>query len=214
MAKVTFKAMGGGPKVQMKERADAHFAAVRQIVPTVQRVMLFDRDDGQGAFHPEPDNSSLAEWRRRNIENYLLVPDAWKRVVGQRLGPLFAHAASKVVDEFFAAQNLTLPPRHTWRDVQANVFAMVDGKRILFENSDSLFHQLQAHDQVGAIQRGAEGDAPMEPRCRSRHRHGRRGRPRSGGRSRDWACRAPMSSATALCATAATQANLRPLITR
>ena len=35
MDKVCFKTMGGGGKKNMKERADAHFKALRQIVPSV-----------------------------------------------------------------------------------------------------------------------------------------------------------------------------------
>ena len=46
---------------------------------------------------------------------------------------------------FFAEQNLTLPPGKPWRHVVANIFSMVDGKRILFEDDNSLFHQLQQH---------------------------------------------------------------------
>jgi hypothetical protein len=38
---------------------------------------------------------------------------------------------------------LTLPPGRTWRSVSANVFSVVNGKRILFEDDDSLFHQLR-----------------------------------------------------------------------
>ena len=79
MDKVCFKSMGGGGKQNMKTRADEHFAALKQIIPEVSRLMLFDYDDSDTAFHPEPDNPALAEWKRKNIENYLLVPDAWKR---------------------------------------------------------------------------------------------------------------------------------------
>jgi hypothetical protein len=49
----------------------------------------------------------------------------------------------KTVDKFFADQNLALPPGKTWKNLTANVFAVVDGKRILFEDDDSLFHQLR-----------------------------------------------------------------------
>lgn len=49
----------------------------------------------------------------------------------------------QTIDEFFSGQNLTLPPGRTWRNLAANVFGVVDGKRILFENDDALFHQLR-----------------------------------------------------------------------
>jgi hypothetical protein len=147
MDKICFKTMGGGGKKNMKERADAHFEALQQIVPDVQRLMLFDFDDAAEAFHPVAGNPVLAEWKRKNIENYLLVPDAWRRAALQQLqlaaGDLFAQPTLKLIDDFFVDQNLTLPPRRTWRQVTANVFSAVNGKKILFEDSDGLFHQLR-----------------------------------------------------------------------
>jgi len=147
MEKICFKAMGGGGKENMKERADHHFEALKQIIPRVFRLMLFDYDDRDNAFHPEPSNPTLIEWQRRNIENYLLVPEAWKRAALRSLGceqeNLFTYPALQCVDNFFTDQNLTLPPGKTWRSVSANVFSVVDGKRILFENDNSLFHQLR-----------------------------------------------------------------------
>jgi hypothetical protein len=127
----------------MKERADEHFAALKQIIPEVSRLMLFDYDE-RATYHPEPDNPALAEWKRKNIENYLLVPDAWRREARKfGAGPLFVQPVLQTIDDFFAGQNLTLPPGRTWRDVSANVFSAVDGKRILFEDDDSLFQQLR-----------------------------------------------------------------------
>jgi len=141
--KISFKSMAGGDKQSMKNRADEHFAALKQIVPEVSRLMLFDYDD-RTTYHPEPDNPALAEWKRKNIENYLLVPDAWKRAAEKfGDGPLFVDPILQVIDDFFIGQNLTLPPGKTWRNVAANVFNVVDGKRILFEDDNSLFQQLR-----------------------------------------------------------------------
>lgn len=61
LAKVCFKTMGGGGKRNMKERADQHFAALQQVVPNVARMMLFDMDEADDAFHPEDDNKVLVE---------------------------------------------------------------------------------------------------------------------------------------------------------
>jgi hypothetical protein len=139
--------MGGGGKQQMKDRADEHFEALKQIIPTVRRLMLFDLDRSDDAFHPTATNPTLAEWKRKNIENYLLVPDAWimaaLRLLDASDTPLFAQPVIQKINDFFAEQNLTLPPGKTWRRVAANVFAVVDGKRILFENHDSLFHKIE-----------------------------------------------------------------------
>lgn len=147
MDKLCFKSMGGGGKLNMKARANEHFAALQQVIPTVKRLMLFDFDSAEDAFHPEPGNASLAEWKRKNIENYLLVPSAWKRAALRQLdfgeGELFAAPVLQTIDDFFAGENLTLPSGKTWRDVSANVFKVVDGKRILFADNDSLFQKLR-----------------------------------------------------------------------
>ncbi len=147
MDKVCFKSMGGGIKENMKAKATEHFAALKQIIPEVLRLMLFDYDESDVAFHPPQDNPSLAEWKRKNIENYLLVPDAWRRAALRQMGSgedeLFAQPVLHAINAFFASQNLTLPPGKTWRNVTANVFSVVDGKRILFDNDDALFHQLR-----------------------------------------------------------------------
>ncbi len=148
--KVCFKSMGGGGKENMKERADQHFIALQQIIPGVSRLMLFDFDDGERAFHPDAGNPVLVEWKRKNIENYLLVPDAWRRAALRALrlkeDDLFAESTLKIIDAFFVDQNLTLPPGRSWRSIAANVFSVVDGKKILFENPDALFHQLRNAD--------------------------------------------------------------------
>ncbi|CAN5484877.1 ATP-binding protein [soil metagenome] len=147
MDKLCFKVMGGGNKQAMKEQAEKHFAALGQMVPGVKRLMLFDYDDADKAFHPPEDNPALVEWKRKNIENYLLVPPAWQRAALQNLnnldGDLFNQPVLQAIDVFFADQNLTLAPGKTWRTVTANIFAVLDGKRILFENNDSLFHTLR-----------------------------------------------------------------------
>jgi hypothetical protein len=143
MDKVCFKAMGGGDKQTMKTRADEHFDALKQIIPEVKRLMLLDYDD-RATFHTGPDNPAVVEWTRKNIENYLLVSDAWKRAAVQfSEGELFVQPVLQEIDEFFVGQNLTLPPGRTWRNVTANVFSVVDGKRILFEDDNSLFQQLR-----------------------------------------------------------------------
>lgn len=145
--KISFRTMNGGNKTEMKKQADDHFQSLKQIIPEVRRLMLFDFDEDDQAFHPTADNPTLVEWRRKNIENYLLAPDSWKRAASKRMevdeGDLFAQSVMASIDEFFSNENLTLPPGKTWRNVSANIFSRVDGKRILFENDDSLFHTLR-----------------------------------------------------------------------
>jgi hypothetical protein len=152
MDKVCFRTMDGGGKINMKTLADEHFASLKQIIPGVKRLMLFDFDDDEQAFHPAHDNPTLSEWKRKNIENYLLVSDAWKRATVNLLGEddLFTQPALTVIERFFSDQNLTLPAGKTWRNISADIFRVVNGKRILFENNDSLFHTLR------------QGEPPLE----------------------------------------------------
>lgn len=157
MDKIDFKIMGGGNKQDMKMLADEHFEALKQIVPKVKRLMLFDYDSDDEAFHPPAANPSLAEWRRKNIENYLLVAPAWSRAALQILqlpqDDLFAQPVLQAIDQFFADENLTLPASKTWRNVTANIFQEVDGKRILFKNDASLFHTLRRGDPTVEVLR-------------------------------------------------------------
>jgi hypothetical protein len=137
-------AMGGGAKKEMKTWAEKHFNGLREIVPEVERVMLFDYDSDVTALNVDEDNPVLTEWRRKNIENYLLVPDPWKRAIQKKLNlDLFTQPIIELVDDFFTSQNLFLPPKSTWENVNANIFQVVDGKKILFENQDSLFQFIQ-----------------------------------------------------------------------
>jgi energy-coupling factor transporter ATP-binding protein EcfA2 len=157
MDKLCFKVMGGGGKQRMKEQADEHFEALKHVVKGVRRLMLFDFDDEEKAFHPRSDNPSLAEWHRKNIENYLLVSPAWRRVAVQLLqcteNDLFAQPSLQLIDQFFSEENLTLPTGKHWRNVSANIFKAVDGKRMLFDSDNSLFHRLRNGNPLVEVMR-------------------------------------------------------------
>ena len=146
--KIHFKTMDGGDKKEMKRLAKEHFAALQQILPDVRYLMLFDFDSSEKAFHPPADNA-VVEWHRKNVENYLLVPAAWKREalkVSRLADDLLSEHILSAIDRFFADENLTLPASKTWRNVSANIFKEVNGKWILFENDTSLFHTLRNGD--------------------------------------------------------------------
>ena len=146
VGKLCFRPMRGGNEEEMKKDADKHFKSVQQIIPDAKRLMIFDYDTEKTAFHPEEANEVLFEWKRKNIENYLLVPDAWKKAVRRVLGSddnLFLVPFDEIVDRFFSEENLTLPPRKKWVDLDANVFMVVDGKKILFDSEKSLFNKLR-----------------------------------------------------------------------
>ncbi len=134
--------MGGTSKKEMKEKAERHFNGLRQIVPDVKRIMLFDYDSDETALI-HGDNPVITEWKRKNIENYLLVTDAWKRAILNKL-KLPVPDLLQIVDDFFEDQNLLLPKRNTWKNVSANIFNVVDGKKILFQNHDSLFQKIRS----------------------------------------------------------------------
>ena len=92
----------------------------------------------------------LNGWQRKNIENYLLVPDAWIRVALQKVGvsddEIFSSPIRGLIENFFVSENLTLPPDQSWRNVKANIFQLVNGKKLLFENADSLFQRLKSYE--------------------------------------------------------------------
>lgn len=138
--------MGGGSKPDMKKRADSHFRAAREIIPGVKRLMLFDYDV-EDTFHPDSTTEAVFEWTRKNIENYLLVDDAWLRFGDksrQRSDDLFDGLKRSIVGEFFASQNLQLPPKANWKNVDAEVFKVIDGKKLLFSSNQSLRAKLSA----------------------------------------------------------------------
>jgi AAA domain, putative AbiEii toxin, Type IV TA system len=146
---VCFRVMRGGSKEKMKDDSKRHFEGIKQIIPSTKRLVLFDYDEDD-TFHPGDDNPGLYEWRRKNIENYLLVPDAWIRAALQKIGvgedDIFSYPIRKLIEDFFAGENLTLPPTQSWRDIKANIFQLVNGKKLLFENPDSLFQRLKSYE--------------------------------------------------------------------
>jgi hypothetical protein len=156
----------GGSKELMKVRGEEHFKALRAINRQVKRAILFDFDNAS-VFHPGEGNPVLNEWSRRNIDNYLLVPPAWIRAIlrelGQQEDDLFSSEYTSLVNDFFAGQNLALPKNASWKTVQANIFQIVDGKAILFENKDSLFNQIRKKSNGQLIMNRAKVAAAMMP---------------------------------------------------
>jgi hypothetical protein len=148
LSQLCFRVMRGGSKDKMKSDSDRHFEGVRQIIPKTKRLILFDYDSSETAFHPPPNNPSLYEWQRKNIENYLLVPDAWLRAYLQKSGisnseQSINHPIKPIIMDFFSSENLTLPPHQSWYEVKANIFKVVDGKKLLFQADNALFQQLK-----------------------------------------------------------------------
>lgn len=139
--------LGGSTKKEMQEKADRHYKALKQIVPNVKRAILLDYDSDEVAIKPLPENKVLNEWKRKNIDNYLLLPDAWKKAVAHSLNlkmdDLFLQSYIQLIDEHFSNENLVLPPNANWKNVSASIFKVLDGKKLLFENKDSLFEKIK-----------------------------------------------------------------------
>jgi hypothetical protein len=131
----------------MQEKAKNHYQALKQIVPDLKQAILLDYDNDEVAINPAPDQPVLNEWKRKNIDNYLLVPEAWKRAVANdanyEVDNLFMQPYNQVIDTTFVEQNLTLPIGSIWKNVRAQIFSLVDGKKLLFENEDSLFNRIK-----------------------------------------------------------------------
>jgi predicted ATPase len=147
LGKFFFKTMGGGTKKEMADGADRHFKGLSLIIPALKRIMVFDYDSDKTSFNLGPENPTIFEWPRKNIENYLLVSDAWLRAANlyenTESDSLFQSAIDSTITNFFANENLTLPANSTWENVEANVFKVVDGKRLLFSDPKSLFNMLR-----------------------------------------------------------------------
>jgi len=133
--------LGGTDKKNMTDKSQKHYLALKEINPDLKRIMILDFDTVD-SYHPPDDNFVCNEWKRKNIDSYFLIPDVWKRIISKNAG-LFTQMRHDLVDNFFQSQNLTLPPKTTWKDVSADIFSLVDGKKLLFENKDSLFQQIK-----------------------------------------------------------------------
>ncbi|GBU07776.1 chromosome segregation protein SMC [Bacteroidales bacterium] len=144
------KTLGGGSKEEMKKKSDLHYNALKQYNTNLMRLIILDYDTAE-SFHPKETNTAFFEWKRKNIDNYLFVPSAWKRAVSKiRKEPelsLFTQSYLSIIDVFFLSQNLTLPTNQEWKNISADIFSVLDGKKLLFEQQDSLFRKLEA---VGA----------------------------------------------------------------
>jgi AAA15 family ATPase/GTPase len=155
--------LGGSSKDLMKQLSDEHYTALKQIVPNLQRVLILDYDQ-DNSYHPDnKNNPCLKEWKRKNIDNYLLVPGAWRRAVANFFGDaedsLLLNPYYEIINDFFVSQNLTLPPQSSWRNVSARIFRDIDGKKVLFEDPDSLFNLIKNFNKGVIINRQSVANA-------------------------------------------------------
>jgi len=167
LKKFFIKTMHGGNKQLMKADADNHYSALKKIVPNLKRLMVFDFDNDIDSFHPDENNPVLFEWTRKNIENYLLIPDIWIKAVRSAYditvpianAPLFFNPINNAINEFFSSEGLNLPKGRNWQKLDTHAIKSVDGKKLLFEANNSLFNKLRSIDNNLSITR--EGVASM-----------------------------------------------------
>jgi hypothetical protein len=145
--------LGGSSKEEMQKKSDIHFKALRQINTEVKRAVILDFDDEKTAINPPANQQTMNEWKRKSIDNYLLVPEAWKRAVAKEMNEsiesLFVSPYFGIIDDAFTQQNLFLPSKSEWKTLKAQIFSIVDGKKLLFSNPDSLFHQIKSEGNNG-----------------------------------------------------------------
>ncbi|MCS7314243.1 MAG: AAA family ATPase [Bryobacteraceae bacterium] len=78
------------------QRARDHFFALREAKPDLVAVALFDRLETRPRSE---DDLTMLVWERREIENYLVSPEALLAWAGESQPALFAEAARKVMQE-------------------------------------------------------------------------------------------------------------------
>jgi hypothetical protein len=89
--------------------AKAHFFALKAICPTVKGVLLLDGDNRNLPDREiGTDNLTLLRWRRYEIENYLLYPEALLRFVAGTNDDLFAQGR-RASGEVFLRDNFPPP---------------------------------------------------------------------------------------------------------
>jgi len=117
-----------------KRKIQQHTYAVKAVAQHARCVALLDRNT-KADLEEKKKDLLILRWKRAEIENYLLVPSAIKRVVCEELPPLLANAACKRVDEWFAR----LPSEENMRErILANSPASKDLlPEILMPSSES-----------------------------------------------------------------------------
>jgi hypothetical protein len=151
----------GSTKREMIDKATNHYKALKKFVPNLKQAILLDLDNE--VLFSSANQPTCNEWRRRNIDNYLLVPDAWKRAVenkGDNAQGLFKKPYDDVIESFFANLGLTLTAGSSWKDIRTPGFDLPDGKKLLFEDETSLFQQIKSiNDDQLIINRSAVAEA-------------------------------------------------------
>jgi hypothetical protein len=86
------------------DEAKRHFQSLRMAKPDIKGLCMLDRDAADlTSVRNVPAGMTTRNWKRYEIENYLLIPDLLKRFVHQETTPLLSQADERIIDEEFAA---------------------------------------------------------------------------------------------------------------
>ncbi len=101
------------------QRARDHFFALREAKPDLIGVALFDRLDSPPSSEP---GLRMLMWERREIENYLLDPEALGRWAEDQVGPLFRETMQKCLGDLIPPIALKQADDPWWREIRASEF--------------------------------------------------------------------------------------------
>jgi predicted ATPase len=126
--------------------AREHLFALRAIHPSLQGLLLLDGDNRNLSDHEITGAGlSIHRWKRYEIENYLLVPDAIKRFLLDEPGDLFSSAEADAAIEYLRTQ---LPPQTFENSLIDNstVTAVRASKDLLPQMFEAISHPLERED--------------------------------------------------------------------
>lgn len=133
-SRVAFIPLGGGSADEMKERADRHFDGARLLSDRAERVMLLDRNNRATLPADTDGNPVLRVWKRRHVENYLLIPHPWQRVVERDF-----ELHRNIVDGFFFDEQ-GFSDRTDWLSDTVESLNTSRAKLLLFDARQALNH--------------------------------------------------------------------------
>jgi predicted ATPase len=119
-----------------------HLFALRAILPGAEGLLLLDGDNRDLPEHEiSGDGLTIHRWKRYEIENYLLVPEALRRFIADDEGDLFASATLNFLREQLPPQTFITP-----LEDNATVIAVRASKDILPQAFSAAGRNLEKED--------------------------------------------------------------------
>jgi hypothetical protein len=150
-----FHANGG----RSPREARAHLFALRAVRPEIRGLLLLDGDNRMIPAHEmETDGLTIRKWKRYEIENYLLVPEAIRRFLSPDPQDMFtSHDANKAL-EYLKTQ---LPPAVFSEPLSDETEAVVEipaSKKLLPQMFDRTNRKLEKNDYYLIAEQMAENE--------------------------------------------------------